>query len=264
MVGRIITITSGKGGVGKTTITGNIAFALANRKQRVACLDLDIGLRNLDLILGLENRIVYDLLDVIEGRVRWKQAVVRHKNAHNLFLLPTAQWREKDSITDIQITQLCQDMISEFDFIFIDCPAGIDRGFFNAIAPADETIVIATPEVSSIRDAARVIDLVIQTKKNKPQLILNRVRQHMIDRHEMLNVSDCLDLLKINLIGLVFEDPSVIVHTNWGIPTTVAKQSKAGREFDRIARRLLGDTVPLQERELPPWHKRVFAIFDRH
>lgn len=262
MAGRIITITSGKGGVGKSTITGNVAFALANRKQRVACLDLDIGLRNLDLVLGLENRVVYDIFDVIEGRVRWQQALVRHKHAPNLFLLPAAQWRDKDSITETQISKLCQDMIPKFDFLLIDCPAGIENGFFNAVAPADEIVIVATPEVSSIRDAARVIDLVAETKKTKPQLILNRVRQNMIDRQEMLSVSDCIDLLKLKLIGTIFEDPSVIVYTNWGNPGTLVKKSKAGKEFDRIARRLLGEPVPLDVEELPGWQKRVSAIFN--
>lgn len=263
MAGRIITFTSGKGGVGKSTVTGNVGFALAKRNQRVACLDLDIGLRNLDLVLGLENRIVYDLLDVIEGRVRWKQALVRHKQSQNLFLLPTAQWREKDSVAEIQITKLCRDLISEFDFLLLDSPAGIEQGFFNAVAPADEIVIVATPEVSSIRDAVRVLDLLADAKKPKPQLILNRVRQGMIDRHEMLRVSDCVDILKINLIGVVYEDPSVIVHTNLGNPDTLVKQSKAGKEFERIARRLLGDPVPMESRESPIWQKRVSRIFGR-
>lgn len=263
MSGRILTITSGKGGVGKSTVTGNLAVALAQRNQRVTCLDLDIGLRNLDLILGLENRVVYDVMDVIEGRVRWQQSLVRHKQADNLFLLPAAQWREKDALTDVQITRLCHDMIPEFDFLLLDCPAGIEEGFRNAIAPADEIIIVATPEVSSIRDAGRVIDLSSETQKLKQKLILNRVRPAMVTRGDMLSVSDCVELLGIELLGIIFEDPAVIANTNLGIPVATARNAKAGIAFDKISRRLLGENVPLDLSEPSSWQSKLSAIFGR-
>lgn len=243
MAGRIITVTSGKGGVGKSTVTGNLSFALASHAQRVACIDLDIGLRNLDLILGLENRVVYDVMDVIEGRVRWRQALVSHKKEKHLFLLPAAQWRQKKALKAPEIVRLCQDMISEFDFIFLDCPAGIEEGFYNAIAPADEIIIVATPEVSSISDAARVLERLNGAHKQERALILNRMRPAMIRKGDMLSVDDCLELLPLELLGIIEEDAAVISNTNKGVPLALVRHSKAKDAIDKIARRLLDEKV---------------------
>ena len=249
MFGTILTVTSGKGGVGKTTAAGNLAISLAKLDQRVACIDLDIGLRNLDLVLGLENRVVYDLFDVIEGRVRWKQALVRHKQFENLFLLAASQRREKADLTEKQVVRLCQDMRSHFDFILIDCPAGIEEGFNNAIAPATEILIVATPEVSSLRDARRVVELLEITNKPRPRLVLNRVRPAMVNRGDMLSVSDAIELLDIELVGIILEDQAVIANTNIGVPVTLTRKSKAGAAFDSIARRLLGESIPLESIE---------------
>lgn len=241
---RIVTITSGKGGVGKSTTTGNLAVALAQLNQRVICLDLDIGLRNLDLILGLENRIVYDITDVIEGRVRWRQALVRDKFLQNLSLLPAAQWRDKTAVTEYQICMLCKELSEEFDFILIDSPAGIEDGFKQAIAPANEILLVVTPEVSSMRDADRVAGILENAKKPKPKLIVNRIRDSMVKRGNMLAVENMLDLLQVELIGVIPEDPMVISETNKGGLVSLSKRSKSGNEFNRIARRLIGESIP--------------------
>lgn len=263
MAGRIITITSGKGGVGKSTVTGNLSVALARQNKRVACIDLDIGLRNLDLVLGLENRVVYDLMDVVEGRVRWKQALVTHKLEKRLSLLPASQWRQKSALRATEIVRLCKDMISDFDFIIIDCPAGVEEGFYNAIAPADEIIIVATPEVSPVRDAARVIDRLNEVKKFKQSLILNRVRPALVSRGDMLSVSDCIELLNLELLGVILEDSSVISNTNKGMPVAMVKHSKAGDEFNRIARRLLGENLPLEAGIAPKWLNPLPTILSR-
>jgi len=256
MAGRVVTITSGKGGVGKTTVTGNLAVALARLGNRVVCLDLDIGLRNLDLILGLENRIVYDVLDVVEGRVRLRQALVRDKRLEGLHLLPAAQWREKHAITARQVTQICKDLCDEFNLVLIDSPAGIEIGFRNAVAPADQVLLVVTPEVSSIRDADRVIELLAEAGKPMPQLIINRVRPGMVKKGDMLAVADVLEILKIELLGLVPEDPRVIANTNVGIPTVLAGPSAAGLAFTQISRRLMGEEIPITAPEPRGWFGR--------
>lgn len=257
MTGKVVTITSGKGGVGKTTVTGNLAVALARLGSRVVCLDLDIGLRNLDLVLGLENRIVYDVIDVIEGRVRLRQALVRDKRLTGLHLLPAAQWREKHAISALQVIRLCKDLCAEFDWVLIDSPAGIEIGFRNAIAPADQVLLVVTPEVSSIRDADRVIELLTETGKPAPMLILNRLRSSMVKKGEMLDVADVLEILRIELLGIIPEDRNVIANTNVGTPTVLAGHSTAGPAFDRIARRLLGEEVPVTLEGSKNWFARL-------
>jgi len=244
MAAQIITITSGKGGVGKTTAVANIAVALAANGSTVVCIDGDIGLRNLDVILGLENRIVYDIVDVIEGRCRLKQAMIRDKKLQNLFLIPAAQTRDKNAVSANDMKRLGKDLVSICDYILIDSPAGIERGFKNAIAPADRVIVVTNPEVSAVRDADRVIGILEAEGKGPGSLILNRLNPSMVKKNDMLSADDVLDLLAIDLVGIVPEDEGVIVGSNRGAPVSADPKSKAGQAFRNIARRIAGEDVP--------------------
>lgn len=239
----VVTISSGKGGVGKTTTTANLAVALASANKKVVCIDGDIGLRNLDVVLGLENRIVYDLVDVIEGRCRIKQAMIRDKRMENLFLIPAAQTRDKSAVSPSDMVRLCNELRPEFDWILIDSPAGIERGFKNAIAPADIVVVVTNPEVSALRDADRIIGIVEAEEKGPARLIINRINPAMIKKGEMLNTEDVIELLAIELLGIVPEDEQVIVSTNRGQPIVLDEKSKAGKAFMNIARRLNGEEV---------------------
>lgn len=244
MPGIVITITSGKGGVGKTTTTANLGVALARRGKRVACIDADIGLRNLDVVLGLENRIVYDIVDVVEGRARLRQALIRDKRLPELQMLPAAQTRDKTAVNPQQMIKLTDDLRADVDFILIDSPAGIEHGFKNAIAPADRIIIVTTPEVSAVRDADRIIGLVEAAEKPKPQLILNRLRPGMVKRGDMLATEDVLEILAIDLIGIIPEDENIITATNRGNPVAFEEKAPAGQAYGRIAQRLMGEDVP--------------------
>jgi len=244
MTAQIITITSGKGGVGKTTAVANIAVALAANGSKVVCIDGDIGLRNLDVILGLENRIVYDIVDVIEGRCRLKQAMIRDKKISNLYLIPAAQARDKNAVSANDMKTLAKDLRSECDYVLIDSPAGIERGFKNSIAAADRVIVVTNPEVSAVRDADRVIGILEAEGKGPASLILNRLNPAMVKKNDMLSADDVLDLLAIELIGIVPEDEGVIVGSNRGTPVSADPKSKAGQAFRNIARRITGEDVP--------------------
>jgi septum site-determining protein MinD len=261
MSGRIITITSGKGGVGKTTATANLGVALALRGQRVVSIDADIGLRNLDVVMGLENRIVYDLVDVVEGRCRLRQAMVRDKRLPELYLLPAAQTRDKTAVQPEQMVEVCQDLRNSFDIILIDSPAGIEQGFRNAIAPADEAVIITTPEVSAVRDADRIIGLIEAAEKEPMRLIVNRLRPEMVKREDMLSIDDVLDVLAISLLGVVPEDEEIIVATNRGRPLAMDGRSRAGQAFNNIARRVLGEDVPLMSLEKDTLFDRVKRFF---
>jgi len=243
----VITITSGKGGVGKTTATANIGICLAKLSKRVVVIDADIGLRNLDVVMGLENRVVYDLVDVVEGRARVQQALIRDKRVDSLFLLPAAQTRDKDAVHPEQMVDLCNRLRPNFDFILIDSPAGIERGYRNAVAPADKVIIIATPEVSSVRDADRVIGLLEAEGKGAPALIINRINPDLVNRGEMLTTQDMLDILAIELLGVVPEDEAIIIGTNRGYPITLDSNSPSGKAFCNVARRLIGEKVPFIE-----------------
>jgi septum site-determining protein MinD len=247
MVAKVVTITSGKGGVGKTTATANLAAALAANGNKVVCIDADIGLRNLDVVLGLENRIVYDLVDVVEGRCRLRQAMIRDKRLPELYLIPAAQTRDKSAVSPSDMVQLCNELRSEVDWIMIDSPAGIERGFRNAIAPADIVIVTTNPEVSAVRDADRIIGLVEAEEKGPARLLINRVKPAMVRREDMLSPEDVLELLAIELIGIIPEDENVILSTNRGMPIALDGKSKAGQAFRDIAQRLCGETVPFIE-----------------
>ncbi len=247
MVAKVVTITSGKGGVGKTTATANLGTALASGGDKVVCIDADIGLRNLDVVLGLENRIVYDLVDIVEGRCRLRQAMIRDKRLPELYLIPAAQTRDKTAVSPSDMVRLCEDLRSECDWILIDSPAGIERGFRNAIAPADIVIVITNPEVSAVRDADRIIGLIEAEEKGPARLLINRIKPEMVKRGDMLTVEDILELLAIELIGVIPEDERVILSTNRGIPISLDGKSQSGQAFRNIARRLKGETIPFLE-----------------
>jgi septum site-determining protein MinD len=249
MTATVVTITSGKGGVGKTTTTANLAVALASGNQKVVCIDADIGLRNLDVVLGLENRIVYDIVDIVEGRCRLRQAMIRDKRLSELYLIPAAQTRDKTALSPSDMIRLCDDLRPDYDWVLIDSPAGIERGFRNAIAPCDITLVVTNPEVSAVRDADRIIGLVEAEEKASPQLILNRLNADLVKRGDMLSPTDVLELLAINLIGIIPEDESVMVATNRGQPVALDPKSKAGKAFQNIARRLRGEDVPFLDME---------------
>jgi len=249
MSGTIATITSGKGGVGKTTATANLGTALARDGYKVVCIDADIGLRNLDVVLGLENRIVYDLVDVVEGRCRLRQAMIKDKRFSDLFLIPAAQTRDKSSISPSDMVRLCDELRPNYDWILIDSPAGIERGFRNAIAPADVVIVITNPDISAVRDADRIIGLIEAEEKGPAQLVINRINPQMVKRGNMLSVDDVVELLAVDLIGLVPEDSEVIQSTNEGRPVVMQDKSNAGRAFRDIAKRLAGVEVPFRNLE---------------
>ena len=249
MSAKIVTITSGKGGVGKTTATANISVALAQLGQKVVCIDSDIGLRNLDVVLGLENRIVYDLVDVIEGRCRIRQAMIKDKRFEELYLIPAAQTRDKNAMSPSDMIELCNEIKDDFDWIIIDSPAGIERGFKNAIAPANEVLIITNPDVSAVRDADRIIGIIESEEKGPARLIINRLNTEMVKRGDMLDSGDVLELLAIKLIGIVPEDESVLKSTNIGKPVVTDEKSLAGKAFQNIARRLMGDDIPLIDLE---------------
>ncbi|MFQ5340615.1 MAG: septum site-determining protein MinD [Anaerolineae bacterium] len=262
MSGRVITITSGKGGVGKTTATANLGVALAQRGMRVAVVDADIGLRNLDVVMGLENRIVYDLVDAVEGHCRLQQALIRDKRLPELYLLPAAQTRDKTAVSEDQMRELCTDLRELVDFVLIDSPAGIEQGYRNAVAPADDVVIITTPEVSAVRDADRIIGLVEAEEKGPARLVINRLKPAMVQRGDMLDTRDVLDILAIELIGVVPEDEQIIVSTNQGRPVALLNGSAAGQAFRHIAGRLLGEEVPFMEFKAPPsFIERLLDVF---
>ena len=240
----VITITSGKGGVGKTTLTANLGVALALAGKRVVTIDADIGLRNLDVVMGLENRIVYDLVDVVEGRCRLRQATIRDKRLSELYLIPAAQTRDKTAISPGDMIRLCDQLRPNYDYVLVDSPAGIERGFHNAVAPADEILVITTPEVAAVRDADRIIGLLEAKEKNTPQLIINRFKPDMVRRGDMLGTSDVIEVLAIELVGIVPEDEAIIISTNKGVPVALDEKALVGQAFRNIARRVMGEDVP--------------------
>lgn len=244
IMGEVIVITSGKGGVGKTTTTANVGTGLAKLDKKVVLIDTDIGLRNLDVVMGLENRIVYNLVDVIEGNCRLKQALIKDKRYPNLSLLPSAQTRDKSAVTPEQMKKLSDELKEEFDYILMDCPAGIEQGFKNAIAGADRALVVTTPEVSAIRDADRIIGLLEANEIGRTQLIVNRLRMDMVKRGDMMSIEDVTEILAIDLIGAVPDDENIVISTNQGEPL-VGSDSLAGQAYFNICKRILGEDVPL-------------------
>ena len=248
-MGEVIVVTSGKGGVGKTTTSANLGTGLAQLGHRVALVDTDIGLRNLDVVLGLENRIVYDITDVTGGHCRLRQALIKDKRFDGLFLLPAAQTKDKTAVSPEEMKTLCEDLSQEFDYVIIDCPAGIEQGFRNAIAGAHRAIVVTTPEVSAVRDADRIVGLLEAAELRDPRLIINRVRPKMVAAGDMMSIEDILDILAVDLLGVVPEDEMVIITTNRGEAVVQEDRSRSGMAFRNIVRRITGEQVPLLDLE---------------
>lgn len=250
-MGQVVVVTSGKGGVGKTTTTANLGSALAQQGKKVCVVDADIGLRNLDVVMGLENRVVYDLVNVIEGDAKLKQALIKDKRCENLYLLPAAQTRDKDDVKPEQMKWLTKQLADDFDFVLLDCPAGIEHGFVNAITAADRAVIVVNPEVSSVRDADRVIGLWEAQKdrdeKSAAMLVITRFRPALVEKGDMLDVNDIMEMLAVDLLGVVPEDEKILVSSNRGEPAIYIEGSKAGQAYKNIARRLLGEQVPLMD-----------------
>lgn len=260
---QVIVITSGKGGVGKTTSTANIGTGLARMNKKVVLIDTDIGLRNLDVVMGLENRIIYNLVDVIEGNCRIRQALIRDKHYPNLYLLPSAQTRDKSAVSPEQMIKLVDGLKPLFDYILLDCPAGIEQGFRNAIAAADQAIVVTTPEVSSIRDADRIIGLLEADGLRQIDLVLNRIRVDMVARGEMMSIEDVLEILAVNLLGAIPDEESIVIAANHG-ESVIGSDTLAGQAYLNIARRITGETVPLLElQHRTSLLQRMSALFNR-
>lgn len=265
MSGRVIVVTSGKGGVGKTTASANIGVALASTGVSVVLVDLDIGLRNLDILMGLENRVVYNLVDIVEGRCKIRQALVKDKRTPNLCLLPAAQTRDKTAVNAEQMQKLSKELKGMFDYVIIDSPAGIETGFQNAIAGAEEAVVITTPEMSAVRDADRIIGL-LEARKDEIEryrLVLNRVRPKMIKSNDMMSVEDVLEILSVDLLGVVPEDEEIIVSTNKGEPIASTENVKSGQAYRNIALRLKGEEVPFMDLEAleSGWMNKIVNFF---
>lgn len=241
----VIVVTSGKGGVGKTTTTANIGTGLAAAGHKVVLVDADIGLRNLDVVLGLENRIVYDITNVTDGHVPYKKALIKDKRYENLYLLPAAQTKDKTAVSPEQMKSLCEELRQEFEYVIIDCPAGIEQGFKNAIAGAERAIVVTTPEVSAVRDADRIIGLLEAHDLRDPKLIINRLRYKMVKAGDMMSIEDIIDILSIELLGVVPEDEMVVITTNRGEAVIQDERSRSGQAYRNIVRRIKGESVPL-------------------
>lgn len=248
-MGEVIVVTSGKGGVGKTTTTANIGTGLAVIGKKVVLLDTDIGLRNLDVVMGLENRIVYDIVDVVTGNCRLKQALIKDKRFEDLFLLPAAQTKDKTAITEDQMRELTEELQKDFDYIIVDCPAGIEQGFKNAVAGAQKAVVVTTPEVAAVRDADRIVGLLEATGLTDPKLIINRLRPNMVKKGDMMDIEDMIEILAIDLLGVVPEDEAIVISTNKGEPAVLDKQSRAGEAYRNISKRIAGENVPLMALE---------------
>ncbi|MHB2019144.1 MAG: septum site-determining protein MinD [Candidatus Xenobia bacterium] len=258
-MGKVIVITSGKGGVGKTTATANIGTGLAQAGQKVLLIDADIGLRNLDLVMGLENRIVFDLVDVVEKKCRtWRQAAIKDKRFEQMYLLPAAQSREKDAVKPAQMKALCDELRKEFDYVIIDCPAGIENGFKNAVAGADEAIIVTNPEVSAVRDADRIVGLLEAEEKYNPRLIVNRLKADMVKRGQMLSVEDVRAILNIPILGIIPEDEKIVHASNKGEPAVLDQASKAGSQYRQVVQHIMHPERASQPAQPQPhWWSRV-------
>lgn len=262
-MGEVIVVTSGKGGVGKTTTTANVGTGLAMLGKKVVLIDTDIGLSNLDVVMGLENRIVYNLVDVVENNCRIKQALIKDKRYPNLYLLPSAQTKDKSAVSPEQMKKLAGELREEFDYILLDCPAGIEQGFKNAIAGADRALVVTTPEVSAVRDADRIIGLLEANEISRTHLIVNRLRTDMVKEGNMMSSDDVVEILAIDLIGVVPDDEQIVISTNNGEPL-VGSEAKAGQAYMNICKRVLGEEIPyLDLEETTSFFKKFAAIFKK-
>jgi septum site-determining protein MinD len=259
-MGEVIVVTSGKGGVGKTTTTANIGAGLASMGKKVVLVDADIGLRNLDVVLGLENRIVYDIVDVTSGNCRLRQALIKDKRLEGLHLLPAAQTKDKTAVSPDQMRELSTELKKDFDYIIIYCPAGIEQGFRNAVAGADKAIVVTTPEVSAVRDADRIIGLLEAAELRDPKLIINRIRPKMVRQGDMMSIDDIIDILAVDLIGIIPEDDMIVITTNRGEPVVLDLGSRSGLAYRNINRRILGEDVPLMSIEEDGFFRRLRKI----
>ncbi len=248
-MGEVIVVTSGKGGVGKTTTTANIGAGLAMLGHKVALVDADIGLRNLDVVLGLENRIVYDIVDVANGNCRMRQAIIKDKRLEGLHLLPAAQTKDKTAVSPEQMKEICAELKEDFEYVIIDCPAGIEQGFKNAIAGAEKAIVVTTPEVSAVRDADRIIGLLEAAELRDPKLIINRLRVRMVKAGDMMGIDDIIEILAVDLLGVVPDDDQVVISTNKGEPVVLEEKSLSGQAYRNITKRIKGEKVPLLNME---------------
>ncbi len=264
MSGRVIVITSGKGGVGKTTATANIGVALALSGLSIVLVDTDIGLRNLDILMGLENRVVYNLVDVVEERCKIRQALIKDKKLPNLCLLPAAQTRDKTAVNAEQMKTLCSELKNLFDYVLVDSPAGIEGGFQNAIAGAEEAIIITTPEMSAVRDADRIVGLLEARKEEITQyrLVINRMRPDMVKTNDMMSVEDVLEILSVRLLGVVPEDEDIIISTNKGEPVAGTDNTRSGLAYRNVARRLRGEDVPLMDLDAQTWLTKIVGFFN--
>ncbi|RSL32691.1 septum site-determining protein MinD [Salibacterium salarium] len=248
-MGEAIVITSGKGGVGKTTTSANIGTALALQGKNICLVDTDIGLRNLDVVMGLENRIIYDLVDAAEGRCRVQQALIKDKRFDCLHLLPAAQTKDKSALNPEQMKQVVEELKPDYDYILIDCPAGIEQGYKNAVSGADQAIVVTTPDTSAVRDADRIVGLLEQEELAAPKLVINRVRSHLSNYGDTLDVDDVVSTLAIDLLGMIVDDEEVLKAAHKGEPIAMNPNSRASIGYRNIARRILGESVPLMSIE---------------
>ncbi len=259
----VIVVTSGKGGVGKTTTTANLGVCLAKLGKKVVLVDTDIGLRNLDILLGLENNIVYDLVDLVSGVCTTEQAVIKHPQLDGLWFIPAAQTKDKDAVSAEDMQIVCEKLKKEFDFIIIDCPAGIEHGFKNAIAAADKALIVVNPEFSSARDADRIVGLLEENEIFDYYLIINKIRPDMVKRGEMMNVDDIVGILNINLIGVVPDDVNIIISANKREFGFLSPKSLAGQAYQNIAKRLTGNLAPLLDLDSSAFKRKLKKLFSK-
>jgi septum site-determining protein MinD len=262
----VIVVTSGKGGVGKTTTTANLGAGLSLLGKKVVVIDADIGLRNLDVVLGLENRIVYDIVDIVEKKCTVKKGMIKDKRYQGLFLIPAAQTRDKTAVKPEQMVELTNELRKDFDYILIDCPAGIEQGFKNAVAGADRAFVVTTPEVSAVRDADRIIGLLSSEGIDDPKLIINRIRADMVKRGDMMGIEDMIDILAIDLLGVVPDDEAIVISTNKGEPVVGTDKALSGKAYRNICKRIDGNEVPLLDLESSQdtFFSKLFSIFKKN